>query len=223
VFILTEQTPNPDALKFIPHEMALTAGERRWFASAEGSPLAARLFEIPGVQRVFIAPEFVTVTRAPDGPPWSELRYPAIAAIADHHTSGEPAILGADGGGEGPDEDQVVAEIREALSLYVRPGVARDGGDVVFERFDADTGVVWLKLEGACGGCPSSRMTLKAGIEQLLRRYVPEVARVEQVMAEAPPPTPPRWAGWAATAAKARTGARTLFTHGGRERKRAEG
>lgn len=221
MFIATEQTPNPEALKFVPHA-TLTGGERRWFIDGEGSPLAARLFAIGGVQRVFIAPDFVTVTRSPDGPPWPELRYPAIEAIADHLASGEPAILAAGGEAEEPaEEDEVVADIRQVLGLHVRPGVARDGGDVVFERFDPETGVVWLKLEGACGGCPSSRMTLKAGIEQLLRRYVPEVMRVEQVVAEPGPASPPRWASWA-TGAKAAAKARTLFTHAGRELKRAE-
>jgi Fe-S cluster biogenesis protein NfuA len=220
VFILTEQTPNPDALKFVP-DAALTAGERRWFSTGEGSPLAGRLFALAGVQRVFIAPDFVTVTRSPDGPAWSELRYPAIAAIADHFASGEPAISGAENGaGEAVDEDEVVADIRQVLALHVRPGVARDGGDVVFERFDLETGVVWLKLEGACGGCPSSRMTLKAGIERLLRRYVPEVTRVEQVAPEPGASSPPRWANWGT--AKAGAKARTLFTQAGRELKRAE-
>jgi Fe-S cluster biogenesis protein NfuA len=221
VFILTEQTPNPDALKFLPHA-TLTDGERRWFSSGEGSPLAERLFEIPGVRRVFIAPDFVTVTRSPEGPPWSELRYPAIAGIADHLASGEPAILDAEIADEGATgEDDVVAEILQVLADHVRPGVARDGGDVVFEGFDAETGVVWLRLEGACGGCPSSRMTLKAGIEQLLRRFVPEVARVEQVAAE-PVAAPRPWKTWAQAPAKARAGVRTLFTHAGRELKRAE-
>jgi Fe-S cluster biogenesis protein NfuA len=224
VFIATEQTPNPDALKFVPHA-PLTDGERRWFSDGEGSPLAARLFAVAGVQRVFVAPDFVTVTRSPDARPWPELRYAAIAAIADHLVSGEPAITGAGGGAGEPareeNEDEVVADILQVLGLHVRPGVARDGGDVVFERFDADTGVVWLKLEGACGGCPSSRMTLKAGIEQLLRRYVPEVTRVEQVVSAPAPPAPPRWTSWT-PGAKAAAKARTLFTHAGREMKRAE-
>lgn len=218
MFILTEQTPNPDALKFIPH-VTLTAGARRWFASGEGSPLAARLFAIPGVQRVFIAADFVTVTRAPEGPAWVELRYPAIAAIADHLASGEAAIPDARSGPPDgvDDEDDVAIDIRQVLAAHVRPGVARDGGDVVFERFDPDTGVVWLKLEGACGGCPSSRMTLKAGIEQLLRRYVPEVVCVEQSVAEATE-RPPRWSTWLKSgAAQSTGGARTIFTRGGRE------
>jgi Fe-S cluster biogenesis protein NfuA len=223
VIVLTEPTPNPDALKFIP-EAVLTAGARRWFASGEGSALAARLFALKGVGRVFIAPDFVTVTRASDGPPWSELRYSAIAEIADHVASGEPAIVEDGGTGEGSAEDEVVADIRRVLADHVRPGVARDGGDVVFERFEPATGIVWLKLEGACGGCPSSRMTLKAGNEQLLRRYVPEVTGVEQVAPEVAPASPPRWANWAKSAgATSPTGARTLFTHAGRELKRRTG
>jgi Fe-S cluster biogenesis protein NfuA len=224
VFILTEQTPNPDALKFVPH-VALTEGERRWFSSGEGSPLAARLFALEGVRRVFVAPDFITVTRAPDGPPWSELRYAAIAAIAEHLAAGEPVLsAAADGAAEADDEDEVLADIRQVLALHVRPGIARDGGDVVFERFDPETGVVWLKLEGACGGCPSSRLTLKAGIERLLRRYVPEVLRVEQVVAEPAAPAAPRWSNRARTAGASSLGrARTLFTHGGRDLSRAKG
>lgn len=223
MIVLTEPTPNPDALKFLP-DRGLTAGARRWFASGEGSALAARLFAVEGVSRVFIAPDFVTVTRASDGPPWSELRYAAIAAIADHIASGEPAIEEGAGADAVIAEEEVVADIRRVLADHVRPGVARDGGDVVFERFEAATGVVWVKLEGACGGCPSSRMTLKAGIEQMLRRYVPEVMAVEQVPPEPAPGSPPRWASWAMSAgATSLTGARTLFTHAGRELKRRAG
>jgi Fe-S cluster biogenesis protein NfuA len=227
VLILTEQTPNPDAVKFLP-DAALTEGARRWFADGEGSPLAARLFALEGVRRVFIAPDFVTVTRAPDGPPWAELRYAAIAAIADHLQSGEPALAAqASLEPAGEDEAAVVEEIRQVLAQHVRPGVARDGGDLVFEGFDPETGIVWVKLEGACGGCPSSRMTLKAGVEQLLRRYVPEVARVEEVATEPAAPSPPRWASWAKAAqtgsqTRPLAGAPTLFTHRGRDLKRAQ-
>ena len=216
MFILTEHTPNPEALKFIPH-VALTCGASRWCASAADAPLAARLFVLDGVRRVFIAPDFVTVTRAPDGPAWSDLRYDVIAAIAEFLETGEAAL--ADHGlaaGTPLDDDEVVAEIRQALGLYVRPGVARDGGDVLFERFEPETGVVWVKMQGACGGCPSSRLTLKAGIEQILRRYVPEVLRVEEVASEPVAPAGPRWAGWAKAAAAPLQGARTLFTHSGR-------
>jgi Fe-S cluster biogenesis protein NfuA len=221
VFILTEHTPNPDALKFIP-DAKLTDGASRWCDTPESSPLAARLFGLAGVRRVFIAPEFVTVTRAPDGPAWAELRYQVIAAIADHLAAGAPVLDDAAASPDPPDdEDEVIADIRQVLGRYVRPGVARDGGDVVLDRFDPETGVVWVRMHGACGGCPSSRMTLKATVEQLLRRYVPEVQRVEEVRAEpaaAAEPPAARWARQAKAAGEGPLGrARTLFTHAGRE------
>jgi len=216
VFILTERTPNPDALKFLPH-VALTCGASRWCASPADAPLAARLFALDGVRRVFIAPDFVTVTRAPDGPGWTDLRYAVISAIADFIEAGEPAL--ADDGSAAataPDDDEIASEIRQVLGLYVRPGVARDGGDVLFERFEPETGIVWVKLQGACGGCPSSRLTLKSGIEQILRRYIPEVLQVEEVAGEVATRPRPRWAGWAKAAAMPRKAAPTLFTHAGR-------
>lgn len=223
MIILTERTPNPDALKFVPH-VALTSGASRWCAHAEDAPLAARLFTLEGVRRVFIAPDFVTVTRAPGGPAWPELRFAVIAALAEHIEAGEPALSSeADGvGGSALDEDEIVSEIRQVLALHVRPGVARDGGDVLLERFDPDTGVVWVKMQGACGGCPSSRLTLKAGIEQILRRYVPEVSQVEEAAGEVPPAAEPRWSRWAKSAGPSALGSvRTLFTHSGREIKKA--
>ena len=223
MFILTERTPNPDALKFVPH-VALTCGASRWCASAADAPMAAALFAVEGVRRVFIAPDFVTVTRAPDGPAWADLRYPVIAALAEFLEAGEPALTQQGPAAEAPpEEDEVICEIRQVLALHVRPGVARDGGDVLFERFEPETGVVWVKMQGACGGCPSSRLTLKAGIEQILRRYVPEVLRVEEVAGEAAAPTRPRWAEWARAAASPLQGARTLFTHSGRAIKSAKG
>lgn len=215
VFIVTEQTPNPDALKFVP-DVPLTEGKSRWCTTADGSPLAARLFTLDGVRAVFIAPGFLTVTRAPDGPPWPEMRYPIIAAIADHLTAGEP-VLGEAPADETPLEDEVVADIRQVLGLHVRPGVSRDGGDVLLDRFDPATGVVWIRMQGACGGCPSSRLTLKAGVERILRRYVPEVARVEEVPPDPEVATRPRWASWGkAPPAEPESKARTLFTHKGR-------
>jgi Fe-S cluster biogenesis protein NfuA len=221
VLILTEKTPNPEALKFVP-EQPLTAGDSRWFetgaGAAERSPLAARLFALAGVKSVFVAPGFVTVTRSPDGPPWAELRYAVIAAVADHLGSGE-AALAAGEAAACEDDDQVISEIRQVLGLYVRPGVAQDGGDVLFERFDPAAGVLWVRLQGACGGCPSARLTLKAGIEQIVRRYVPEVLRVEETAPADPAPKPAR--RWRAR----ETGglvqrARTLFTHAGQEIRR---
>lgn len=223
VFILTEHTPNPDALKFVPH-VALTCGASRWCASAADAPLAARLFVLAGVGRVFIAPEFVTVTRAPDGPAWSDLRYAVIAAIAEFLETGEPALIDeARDAAAHPEDDEVVSEIRQVLGLYVRPGVSRDGGDVLFERFEPETRVVWVKMQGACGGCPSSRLTLKAGIEQILRRYIPEVLRVEEIPGEATAPAQPRWTEWAKAAASPLQAARTLFTHSGQAIKSAKG
>ena len=222
VFILTEHTPNPDALKFVPH-VALTCGASRWCASAADAPLAARLFALDGVRRVFIAPDFVTVTRARDGPGWADLRYAVIAALAEFLAAGESALaIDGPAAAAAPDDDEVVSEIRQALSLYVRPGVARDGGDVLFDRFEPETGVVWVKMQGACGGCPSSRLTLKAGIEQILRRYVPEVLRVEEVAGDSVAPARPRWAEWAKAAAAPLQGARTLFTHSGQAMKSAK-
>jgi Fe-S cluster biogenesis protein NfuA len=223
VLVLTERTPNPDALKFVPH-VALTCGASRWCASPADGPLAARLFDLDGVRRVFIAPDFVTVTRASDGPGWADLRYAVISAIAEFLDAGEPAL--ADEGSAAatpPDDDEIASEIRQVLGLHVRPGVARDGGDVLFERFEPETGIVWVKLQGACGGCPSSRLTLKSGIEQILRRYIPEVLQVEEIAGEVAPRARPRWAGWAKAAAMPRKGAPTLFTHSGRPIKSAKG
>lgn len=217
MFIVTEQTPNPDALKFVP-DAPLTQGASRWCTTADASPLARRLFDLDGVHAVFIAPGFVTVTRAPHGPAWSQMRYPIIAAIAEHLTSGEPALAEAPAG-ETPLEDEVVADIRQVLDVHVRPGVSRDGGDVLFDRFDPATGVVWIRMQGACGGCPSSRLTLKQGVERILRQYVPEVARVEELPPDVSSRPKPRWTDWArAPAGQAADKGRTLFTFGGRAR-----
>ncbi|WP_082554915.1 MULTISPECIES: NifU family protein [unclassified Caulobacter] len=217
MFILTEQTPNPAAMKFIPHCVVTSdpaQAFRRVDHQAGRSPLADRLFELPAVDGVFIAHDFVTVTRAPDGPPWSVLRLEAIAALADHLASGAPAVIGsapstAISGGEIEDE------ILGVLGLYVRPGVARDGGDVVFDRFDPDTGVLWIEMRGACGGCPSSQMTLKTSIETIVRRYVPEVKRVEATAA-AEDAAPSRLRTWMAKLKGVKSqGARPVFTHNG--------
>lgn len=223
MFVLTEQTPNPNALKFIPDGLLTRGGthafEREGFAPAR-SALAAALFGLAGVARVFFAPEFVTITRAADAPPWAVLRYQVIRVIADHMASGAPAVAEEPGAAGGPAEDQVEAEIRQVLGLYVRPGVARDGGDVLFERFEAETGVLWIRMQGACGGCPSSRLTLKAGIEQIVRRYVPEVMRVEEVEAGDTAPGPSRLRRWIDGFGGGGGGARPVFTHAGREVRR---
>lgn len=182
MFIAVEVTPNPDALKFIP-QVRLTEGQGWTFdgaaEAAPRSPLAARIFELEAVRQVYVAEDFVTVHRRPDGEGWTTLRIKVVAAIADHLDSGEPAITAATSGAA-VSPDPVENAIREVLGLHVRPGVRQDGGDILFERFDADEGVLWIRMEGACGGCPSARNTLKAGVERIVTRYVPQVSRVEE-------------------------------------------
>jgi Fe-S cluster biogenesis protein NfuA len=188
MFIQTEATPNPSVLKFLPGRELMAAGtcEFRDEAEAMTSPLAVDLFDLPGVTRVFYGQDFLTVTKA-DDQDWAHLKAPILAAIMDHFTGGGP--LFTTGAGEEAAEEvyegetaQIVAEIKDLLDSKVRPAVAQDGGDILFHRFEADTGVVWLHMRGACSGCPSSAATLKAGVENMLRHYVPEVTRVEQAL-----------------------------------------
>jgi Fe-S cluster biogenesis protein NfuA len=192
MFIQTEATPNPEVLKFLPGKTVLGEGTRDFRSpdEAAGSPLAAELFEITGVSRVFYGPDFITVGKhaAVD---WSLVKAPILAAIMDHYASGRPLTDDAQGGvgGDGHDDGayegetaQIVAEIKDLLDTRIRPAVAQDGGDILFNRFDAATGVVWLNMRGACSGCPSSSATLKAGVENMLKHYVPEVTRVEQAL-----------------------------------------
>jgi NFU1 iron-sulfur cluster scaffold homolog, mitochondrial len=188
MFIQTETTPNPAVLKFLPGRELLAEGTREFRDSGEGdaSPLAQALFDLTGVRRVFFAQEFLTVTKADDAD-WSHLKAPILAAIMDHFTGAQPLIN--DGTAEVVQETlyegetaQIVAEIKDLLDSRIRPAVAQDGGDILFSRFEAETGVVWLHMRGACAGCPSSAATLKAGVENMLRHYVPEVTRVEQTL-----------------------------------------
>ena len=189
MFIQTEHTPNPEVLKFLPGREVMGEGSRE-FRSAEdaaASPLADGLFAIDGVQRVFFGPDFVTVTKA-DAADWGHLKAPILAAVMDHYTSGAPLLLGDDGATSHDSEvyegetAQIVAEIKDLLDTRIRPAVAQDGGDILFNRFDADSGVVWLHMKGACSGCPSSSATLRSGVENMLKHYVPEVTRVEQAL-----------------------------------------
>ena len=192
MFIQTEQTPNPLTLKFLPGQDVTGEGtlEFRTAEEAAASPLAKALFEIGGVSRVFFGPDFVTVTRHAGDLEWRQLKAPILAAIMEHYTSGAPLeAAGPSGGTAGHDEPsyegetaQVVAEIKDLLDTRIRPAVAQDGGDIVFNRFDASTGVVFLHMRGSCSGCPSSAATLKAGVENLLKHYVPEVTSVEQTL-----------------------------------------
>ncbi|MGE0151887.1 MAG: NifU family protein [Reyranellaceae bacterium] len=182
MFIQTEQTPNPATLKFIPGRAVLDSGTFD-FPSADAaarSPLARRLFDVDGVTRVFLGSDFVTVTKAADID-WPVLKPAVLGAIMEHFTSGQPVMSGAetDAPAAPEAENEVEAQIRDLLDTRVRPAVAQDGGDIVFQRFE--DGVVYLHMQGSCSGCPSSTATLKMGIENLLRHYVPEVTEVRAV------------------------------------------
>ncbi|MCB2100247.1 MAG: NifU family protein [Rhodobacterales bacterium] len=179
MFIQTETTPNPATLKFLPGCDVMGQGSAN-FTSADGagdSPLAQRLFAVDGVAGVFLGGDFITVTRGAKD--WDVLKPQILGAIMDHFTSGQPVMTGGDGAADGADDDGVVMQIKELLDTRVRPAVAQDGGDIVFHSFDG--GVVYLHMQGACSGCPSSTATLKHGIENMLRHYIPEVMEVRAV------------------------------------------
>jgi Fe-S cluster biogenesis protein NfuA len=184
MFIETEGTPNPATLKFLPGRDVMGGRATADFASADSagrSPLAARIFGLPGVARVFLGNDFVTVTLDGDAE-WPSLRPQVLGAIMDHFVAGLPVLDGeAEDGAEefDPADAEIVDQIKELLDTRVRPAVAGDGGDIVFRGFR--DGIVKLHLQGACSGCPSSRATLKHGVENMLRHYVPEVVSVEQV------------------------------------------
>ena len=179
MFIQTEQTPNPSTLKFLPGRVVMEKGTMD-FASADTatpSPLAKRLFAIEGVERVFFGSDFVTVTKEPNLD-WQILKPSILGGIMEHYTSGDPVVVdGGDTAVAAADDDEIVAQIKELLDTRVRPAVAQDGGDIVFQDFR--DGVVYLHMQGSCSGCPSSTATLKMGIENLLKHYVPEVVEVQ--------------------------------------------
>ena len=188
MFIQTEQTPNPATLKFLPGREVMGGGTADFTDSEEAarSPLAERLFLIEGVTGIFLGSDFVTVTKAEDKE-WYILKPAILGAIMEHYTAGRPMIL--DGGDESGDDrsgedaaadSEVVKQIKELIDTRVRPAVAQDGGDIVFRGFEE--GIVYLRMMGACQGCPSSTMTLKMGIENMLRHYIPEVQEVRPVM-----------------------------------------
>ena len=183
MFIETESTPNPATLKFLPGQEVMGLGSAD-FASAAGasrSPLAATLFALPGVARVFLGGDFISVTRN-DLTSWQSLKPQVLSVIMDHYVSGLPLIEGdADEFEEeiDPADREVVEQIKELLDTRVRPAVASDGGDIVFRGYRE--GIVRLHMQGSCSGCPSSSATVKHGIENMLRHYVPEVVAVEQV------------------------------------------
>ena len=185
MFIQTESTPNPATLKFLPGQTVLEVGTADFPSAeaAEASPLAKRVFALSGVTGVFLGNDFVTVTKDADVE-WDHVKPSILGAIMEHFQSGQPVMgdtgSAASGHAEHTGEDgEIVDQIKELLDTRVRPAVAQDGGDITFHGFDR--GVVYLHMQGACAGCPSSTITLKMGIENLLRHYIPEVTEVRPV------------------------------------------
>jgi Fe-S cluster biogenesis protein NfuA len=187
MFIQTEATPNPATLKFIPGKPVLPGSTRDYRNADEAmdSPLAAKLFTIKGVSGVFLGHDFVTVSRS--GAEWQQLKPAILGQIMDHYMSGAPVLQDADapqaieGEGEFFDEGhgEIVKTIKDLLDSRVRPAVAQDGGDITFKGFK--DGVVFLNMKGSCAGCPSSTATLKHGVENLLKHFVPEVTEVRPI------------------------------------------
>lgn len=179
MFIQTEDTPNPATLKFIPGTDVMGTGTADFpdKDSAGTSPLARRLFQIDGIDAVFLGTDFVTVTKS-DDQEWFTLKPSILAGIMEHFASGLPVIekSASDEASSDEEDDELVKQIKHLLDTRVRPAVAMDGGDIVFHDF-AD-GIVTLSMQGACSGCPSSTATLKMGIENMLRHYIPEVKEV---------------------------------------------
>lgn len=181
MFIQTEPTPNPASMKFLPGRVVMEQGVVD-FTDADtaksASPLAGRLFSVDGVSGVYLGRDFITVSKL-DIAEWHQLKAAVLGAIMEHFMSGDPTVTGgvaAEELADDADEDETVRTIKELIDSRVRPAVAQDGGDIVFHGFQR--GVVYLHMRGACSGCPSSVVTLKNGIENLLRYYVPEVVEV---------------------------------------------
>jgi len=187
MLIETETTPNPSTLKFLPGRAVMSAGTRD-FASpeeAEASPLAEALFTLGDVEGVFFGRDFISVTSGP-GTSWAHLKPDVLSILLDHFSANMPLFKPASASfsvpaeesqfQDDPADEDVIVQIKELIETRIRPAVANDGGDIVYRGFEK--GVVYLKMQGACAGCPSSTATLKNGIEQLLKHYVPEVTEV---------------------------------------------
>ncbi|MBA3814093.1 MAG: NifU family protein [Alphaproteobacteria bacterium] len=181
MFIQTEETPNPATLKFLPGRILMAEGTADFKSREEAlkSPLAQKLFEVEGVKGVFFGADFITVSKE-DTLNWAVLKPSILGGIMEHFLTHQPLFHG-----ENPlfssqeDDDPIVAQIKEILDTRVRPAVAMDGGDIVFDHLEE--GVVYVRMQGACAGCPSSSATLKSGIENMLRHYVPEVLEVRAI------------------------------------------
>jgi Fe-S cluster biogenesis protein NfuA len=186
MFIQTEQTPNPATCKFLPGRTVMVSGTANFTdpkTASRVSPLAERLFSLPHVTGVFLGTDFITVTKDEDCD-WYQLKPAVLAAIMEHFTAGRPVLVGTSSNSQPAEsaeieEDEVVLQIKELLETRVRPAVAQDGGDIIFH--DYEDGIVYLHMQGSCSGCPSSTATLKAGIENMLRYYIPEVVEVRAV------------------------------------------
>ena len=188
MFIQTESTPNPLTLKFVPGEIVHPTGTAFYTnkEDAAPSPLAVRLFDIDGVTAVFLANDFITITKNPDID-WEDLKPLLLTTIMDHYVAGLPVVEEQKQETPTPrprntaseEDEKTVAQIIELIDTRVRPAVAQDGGDIIFHSFEE--GIVHLEMHGACSGCPSSTATLKDGIENMLKHYVPEVVAVQAV------------------------------------------
>lgn len=185
MFIETERTPNPATLKFLPGQAVMAGGTADFPdpETAQASPLAAALFSLGDIEGVFLGSDFVSVTKAEGSADWASLKPQVLGILVDHFASGAPLFTaGAEAEEEihdDPADADIVTQIRELIDTRVRPQVANDGGDIIYRGFDK--GVVFLRMQGACAGCPSSTATLKNGIENLLKYYVPEVSEVRAV------------------------------------------
>ena len=184
MFIQTETTPNPASLKFLPNQVVMEKGtaDFRSVKDAKNSLLAQNLFKIEGVKGVFFGSNFISITKN-DKLDWQILKPSVLGAISDHYESGDPVMNKEESFGddaENAKDSDIVVQIKELLDTRVRPAVAQDGGDITFS--DYKDGIVYLRMQGACSGCPSSTATLKAGIENMLKHYLPEVQGVEPVM-----------------------------------------
>ena len=186
MFIQTEQTPNPETLKFLPGRVVMTEGTAFFqnIEEASNSPFAKRLFNVDGIKGVFFGSDFITITKS-ENTTWEILKPIALGAIMDHYNSDDETLIseektkGKESLKSDSSDSDIVKQIKELLDTRVRPAVAMDGGDIVYQNFE--DGIVYLHMQGACSGCPSSTATLKMGIENMLKHYVPEVKEVRPV------------------------------------------
>ena len=186
MFIQTEQTPNPQTLKFLPGKVVMDEGTAFYqdIKKTSNSPLAKRLFDVEGVTGVFFGSDFITITKN-NSLDWQVMKPAILGSIMDHFNSGEPTINNEtnDEGKksllENSNDSDIVKQIKELLDTRVRPAVAMDGGDIIYDSYK--DGIVYLQMQGACSGCPSSTATLKMGIENMLKHYVPEIKEVRPI------------------------------------------